>query len=197
MISSSQCSKARLLHYFPPKNQIINLDETSPAKPGENGSAKDSWCGDHLDHSLLTALCPSMYLFHPSGQPTLQPLAVPAPTASAGLYIRTRAGKEVKAVIPSDCMAFQTGEALELLTEGRLKATPHYVAAGQEGPILQTVLVQIGRKVQEGQGWEGVKSGVISRETMAVFLQPDVDADLGKETFGQFSRRTWETHYEK
>lgn len=39
-------TKARLLHYFPP---------SEPTTDG--GGPIDSWCGFHLDHSLLTGLC--------------------------------------------------------------------------------------------------------------------------------------------
>lgn len=166
---------------------------------GSDSNADDNIprCGDHLDHSLLTALCPAMYLFHPAGEPGLPPLAVPAPTASAGLFIRTRAGKELQARIPADCLAFQTGEALQLLTQNHLKATPHYVASGTEGTILPSVLSRIEDKKASDSAWCSVESGVISRETMAVFLQPDVDVVIGPdgETFGQFTTRILESHY--
>lgn len=154
-------------------------------------------CGDYLDHSLLTALCPAMYLFHPVGQKGLSPVAVPAPTASAGLFIRTRSGKELQAKIPSDCIAFQTGEALQLLTQNRLQATPHYVAAGSEGAILPPVISVIEEKKSEDPAWKDVQAGVISRETMAVFLQPDVGEVIGSdgETFGQFTKRILQSHY--
>ncbi len=48
LIGNSQTVKARLLHYFPPspENPLPSEDE-----------AVDSWCGFHLDHSLLTGLC--------------------------------------------------------------------------------------------------------------------------------------------
>lgn len=166
----------------------------------QNASAehKEHRCGDHLDHSLLTALCPAMYLFHPDGQKGLSPITVPAPTASAGLFIRTRSGKELQAKIPSDCMAFQTGEALQLLTGNQLQATPHYVAAGTDGPILPSVLSTIQDKKAEDPAWTDVQTGVISRETMAVFLQPDVGEVIGSdgETFGQFTKRILESHYD-
>lgn len=155
-------------------------------------------CGDHVDHSLLTALCPAMYLFHPEGNNGLTPLAVPAPTESSGLFIRTRSGRELKAKIPTDCLAFQTGEALELLTRQQLKATPHYVAAGSEGAILPSVTAAIDMKKAQDPTWRDVQSGVISRETMAVFLQPDVEEVIGPdgETFGQFTRRILESHHD-
>lgn len=154
-------------------------------------------CGDHLDHSLLTALCPAMYLFHPQDQDALTPLAVPAPTASSGLFIRTRAGRELRASIPADCLAFQTGEALQLLTRQQLKATPHYVAAGTEGSVLPSMIAAIEEKKAQDPAWRDVQAGVISRETMAVFLQPDVDEVIGAdgETFGQFTRRILESHH--
>lgn len=110
----------------------------------------------------------AMYLTSP--QDGSVPQAVPSPSTSAGLYIypRTAPGQPrpeaVKVAIPADCLgpligsrvksadetAFQTGEALELLTGGKLAATPHFVS-GNSGPT---------------------KSGeAVSRETFAFFLQ--------------------------
>lgn len=87
--------------------------------------------------------------------------------------------------------AFQTGEALELLTGGKLAATPHFVS-GNSGPT------------QSGEA--------VSRETFAFFLQsvhfsgdiimlivrPDVDDVIGPdgETFGAFTKRIIGRHYE-
>ena len=48
LISSAQTTKARLLHYFPPSPE-------SPLSPEDEPI--DSWCGFHVDHSLLTGLC--------------------------------------------------------------------------------------------------------------------------------------------
>jgi len=107
--------------------------------------------------------------------PTGEPIAVPSPSPSSGLYIRTRGGALTKVSIPPDCLAFQTGEALELATGGSLRATPHCVRGGA------------------GPGMEGV-----SRETLALFMQPDTNMQIAKEeTFGQFSKRVFERHYEK
>jgi len=79
-----------------------------------------------------------------------------------------------KVSIPSDCLAFQTGEALELVTAGKLQATPHCVRVGT------------------GEGAEDV-----SRETFALFMQPDTDQRISPlETFGQFSKRIFADHYE-
>ena len=48
LIRPSQTTKARLLHYFPPTPGNRLLAEDEPI---------DSWCGFHVDHSLLTGLC--------------------------------------------------------------------------------------------------------------------------------------------
>lgn len=138
-----------------------------------------------------------MYLFQPSSQTALDPLEVSAPTSTAGLYIKTRAGKTVKASIPPGCLAFQTGEALQLLTEGTLRATPHWVSPGAEGNINPAVVEAVRHRTQHDQQWSDVTEGVVSRETMAVFLQPDVSAVLGAdgETFGQFTHRILSSHY--
>lgn len=69
-----------------------------------SGPVDDSWCGTHIDHSLLTVLCPSMYLFHPAveegSNASLDPLVIPSPSRDTGLFIKTRAGDIVRAVIP-------------------------------------------------------------------------------------------------
>lgn len=79
-----------------------------------------------------------------------------------------------KVSIPSDSLAFQTGEALEVATAGKLRATPHCVRVGA------------------GPGAEKV-----SRETFALFMQPDTMQVIGEdETFGSFSKKVFEEHYE-
>jgi isopenicillin N synthase-like dioxygenase len=78
-----------------------------------------------------------------------------------------------KVMIPPDCLAFQTGEALELATAGRLWATPHCVRVGA-----------------------GDDTQHVSRETFAVFMQPDVNQHISEtETFGEFSKRIFDDHY--
>ncbi|TFY63255.1 hypothetical protein EVJ58_g3359 [Rhodofomes roseus] len=161
LIRTSQTTKARLLHYFAPP---------SDAEPPSEDEPIDNWCGFHIDHSLLTGLCSAMFVRPgPAGEPVI----VQNPSPSSGLYIRTRGGDLTKVSIPSECLAFQTGEALELATAGSLRATPHCVRVGA------------------GAGMEGV-----SRETLALFMQPDTNQRIAtSETFGQFSKRVFERHY--
>lgn len=162
LIRSSNTSKARLLHYFPPSPDAPLPRDDEPI---------DSWCGFHLDHSLLTGLCSAMYLRSSGG--SVDPAVVQSPSPASGLYIRTRGGDLTKVSIPVDCLAFQTGEALELATSGKLRATPHCVRVG---------------------GGEGAET--ISRETFALFMQPNTDQQLSDtETFGQFSKRIFDEHY--
>ncbi|KAI9638358.1 Clavaminate synthase-like protein [Dioszegia hungarica] len=171
LISSSQSNKARLLHYYP----------VPEATDRDEQLAQDSLCGTHIDHSLLTGLCSAMYLSQAASR---QPSEVPAPTSAAGLYIHPRPPKgstekapAIKVAIPKDCLAFQIGEALELLTNGRLAATPHFVSGSPAA--------------------SGGSSEEVSRETFAFFLQPDVDDVIGRdgETFGAFTKRIIGRHY--
>jgi len=163
LISTSQTTKARLLHYYP-----------APSDPASEDEAIDSYCGWHKDHSLLTGLCSALYLAH-STTLGLEPSIVPSPSPSSGLYIRTRGDNLVRVSIPTNALAFQTGEALEIATEGRLRATPHCVRVGGAG-----------------------NEEIVSRSTFALFMQPSTEALLtATETFGKFSKRVFDEHYEE
>jgi len=95
-----------------------------------------------------------------------------SPSPTSGLYIRTRGGTLVKASIPENCIAFQTGEALEVATNKRLLATPHCVRVGSSS------------------------NSAVSRESFALFMQPNTDQRLSDElTFGQFSKKIFAEHY--
>eukprot|EP01133_Synstelium_polycarpum_P006576 gene6576-7632_t len=173
VIGESLTCKARLLYYFP-----INEDDTE--------RSRDSWCGWHCDHSSLTGLCPAMY-FNMDGD-NVANTDIPCPDNAAGLYARSRDGKEVKVIIPRDCIAYQIGECSQVQTGGLLRATPHAVQA---------------IKYPESKN--------VGRGTFAVFMQPNVDVVLntppGKEsssavgqfkpgmTFAEFHRETIENYY--
>jgi isopenicillin N synthase-like dioxygenase len=75
----------------------------------------------------------------------------------------------VSIAIPPDGIAFQTGAALETITKGAFKAVPHFVTAPKPEQDRR-----------------------ISRNTLAVFIQPDLDEIVNtdsQETFGQFAKR--------
>ena len=99
----------------------------------------------------------------------------------------------VRAIIPSDCLAFQTGEALELFSAGRVAATPHAVYGGPAGSARapHAVLDAIG-------GRTTAAVGQATRQTMAVFCQPRKDAIVDPATgerFGAFVDRVLARHY--
>lgn len=169
VIRRSHMTKARLLHYFP------TVKETQ--RRGPEIDVEEIWCTTHIDHGCLTGLTSALYIDETANPPYVAKdhsgplLSLPSlkssPDPEAGLYIKSRTGEMVKVSIPSDCLGFQTGEALELMTKGRFKAVPHLVRAGKPG------------------------AGRIARNTLAVFTQPDlddvVDSDKGL-TFGAFSK---------
>ena len=155
IIRESRTPKARLLHYFPTANTSTASESTSASSSSSPSSSTSSsspidfgsWCGWHNDHGSLTGLCSALYLNDSTG-------AVTSPSdPAAGLYIKSRTGETVKAVIPVDCLAFQMGETQQIHSGGLLQATPHCVYAGKGG--------------------EG-----ISRETFAVFMQPEIDEKM-------------------
>lgn len=173
VVKTSTTTKARLLHYFPAEETEVPIND-------------DDWCATHLDHGCLTGLTSAMFINESDQVPTL-PTAnsssaaddsnvLPAldelptsPDPTAGLYIQSRSGETIQVKIPRDCIAFQTGEALERITKGRFKAVPHFVR---------------GVRPEVGQG-------KIARNTLAVFTQPNlgeiVDSVQGI-TFGEFAR---------
>ncbi|CAZ79720.1 unnamed protein product [Tuber melanosporum] len=163
VVKTSTSTKARLLHYFPPPALETGSIETE--------EDLDNWCGTHLDHGCLTGLTSAMYV--DEGSLTLDisrgvdlPELESAPDPDAGLYIKDRKGGVAKVGIPRDCLAFQTGEALEVITKGKLKAVPHFVRGCRAG-----------------------KAAGVSRNTIAVFTQPNlwekVDGDRDFATFAK------------
>lgn len=176
IIQQSKTCKARLLYYF-----SIDDDKTP--------RTRDSWCGWHNDHSSLTGLCPAMYLQLSEDGKSVKEYDIPNPDSTAGLYARTRNGKEIRVVIPKDCLAFQIGECSQIQTGGYLQATPHAVQA---------------------LSWP--QSVGVSRSTFAVFMQPNTDVLLeipeGRKlkdvrvgqyqpgmTFADFSKATIDNYY--
>lgn len=190
VVRTSNTTKARLLHYFPSDGALTSVfaEERDDAQCRDD--ERDDWCATHVDHGCLTGLTSAMYVdesvlqpgrstHHGSNAtPSDQPLPLPelpaSPDLAAGLYIRSRSGETTQVRIPRDCLAFQTGEALELITKGRFKAVPHFV-----------------RGVKKDAG------SMIARNTLAVFTQPNLDEivdDERKLDFAAFSREVVGRH---
>ncbi|KAK5663767.1 hypothetical protein OQA88_4198 [Cercophora sp. LCS_1] len=180
VVSTSNTTKARLLHYFPEEPATAASVETAGGGIANEGSQdEDDWCATHLDHGCLTGLTSAMFVDEaktppvvtPTGGPTLPPLPelASSPDPASGLYIKSRTGKTVQVKIPRDCIAFQTGEALERITGGKFKAVPHFVRGARAA----------------------MSDGKIARNTLAVFTQPNLGDEVDMEqhiTFGEFAR---------
>jgi len=96
----------RMLHY---KSVPEGEDDDNP-----------NWCGNHRDHGVFTGLCPEVY-YDDAGDIVARP-------ESSGLYI------EGNPVAPrKDIMLFQMGEFMELLTNGKTRATDHEVKKALSG----------------------------------------------------------------
>ncbi|KAI1819769.1 hypothetical protein F4861DRAFT_112895 [Xylaria intraflava] len=168
VVKSSSTTKARLLHYYP-------MPEGALAK----GVEEDNWCTVHKDHGCLTGLTSAMFVDElktkvtlpifergkvPEVLPTLEELPA-SPDPQAGLWIKDRKGVSVQVKIPRDCIAFQTGETLERITNGKFKAVEHSV--------------------------RGAYAKGIARNTLAVFTQPNLEDEVDLErhiNFGEFAR---------
>ncbi|KAJ5920268.1 hypothetical protein N7516_011126 [Penicillium verrucosum] len=173
VVTTSLTTKARLLHYFP-----------GTQEDGTEGEASDDdWCATHLDHGCLTGLTSAMFLDEAVSPPTLDlssgsasaplPELPRSPDPSAGLYIRSRTDEIVKVNIPKDCLAFQTGEALQLITRGKFMAVPHFVKGAKASP---------GQK--------------IARNTLAVFTQPNLAEEVQPGlSFAEFARGVVQKNY--
>ncbi|KAH9301021.1 hypothetical protein KI387_012604, partial [Taxus chinensis] len=166
ILGRSVCHKGRLLHYFP-----VTLSYNDPA------TSSTPWCGWHTDHGSLTGLTSAMYMKGNS--------EVACPDNTAGLYIKTRTDAIVKGkicgayvgctpnidainwrvftMVSTPCqvtygennIAYQVGEAMEILSKGLFHATPHCVKTAK-----------------------GDKASGIERNTFALFMQPNWDEPM-------------------
>lgn len=165
VVKESYTTKARLLHYY----------------PANENNADNDWCGEHLDHSCLTGLTSSMFLDESTianktiGEITLEDVENLkeldcSPDPESGLYIKNRHNEVVKINIPRECLAFQTGSALQEISQNNFKAVPHYV--------------------------KGCNIKNISRNTLAVFCQPNLGVKVNRnETFCEYADRILLTNH--
>ncbi|KAM3416935.1 hypothetical protein BST61_g8522 [Cercospora zeina] len=186
IVRGSVSTKARLLHYFPPPPKAAS------GKTGED-KGDDDWCGTHMDLGALTGLTSNMFIDETTNPPDskkakrdenglLADLAEleKHPDPKAGLWIKDRAGRTTQVDIPRDCLAFQTGEALQLITRGKFRAVPHFV----RGPASVV-------------GDDG-KERKIARNTLAVFTQPnlwEIVDEREKLDFAGLAKRVFENTY--
>ncbi|KAF0684934.1 Aste57867_23178 [Aphanomyces stellatus] len=128
-IAASRVPCGRLLHYFA-------LDQAKLPPPSTDAITEadfSNWCGWHNDHSALTGLVQALFT-------DMHGETIDNPDPSAGLYIKTRSGEIVKAVIPKGHLVFQIGESAQILTGGILQATPHAVRGPQVAGVNRETL---------------------------------------------------------
>jgi len=109
VVTKSRTHKARLLYYFPSSSSLAESGSDATLTP---------WCGAHNDHGSLTALTSAAFFKEDTGE-----LLQGCPDPNAGLYIRSRKGETVRAVIPADCLAFQIGECAQVHSGGALQVS--------------------------------------------------------------------------
>lgn len=120
LIHNCTSHKGRFLHYYPAKSNQNKED--------------DALCGWHCDSGGLTGLLPAMY-FDKDGN------KIPKPD-DCGLFIKDRNNNLVKVDIPEDAIGYQIGEILQILSGGKLIATPHCVkSTKKEGVTRNTMAV--------------------------------------------------------
>eukprot|EP00956_Cyclotella_meneghiniana_P000036 scaffold83_cov57-Cyclotella_meneghiniana.AAC.2 len=136
ILRHSKCCKARLLHYF--------AMDASSSNTKNDDTDFSNWCGWHNDHGSITGLFPALYI--ENGR------IVECPDPQSGLYIKSRSGALVHAVLPPNSLAFQVGETMQVHTGGLLQATPHAV--------------------------RGCASANVTRETFAVFMEPEYHTNM-------------------
>ncbi|KAI8869298.1 Clavaminate synthase-like protein [Ramicandelaber brevisporus] len=181
VVKGSVASKARLLHYFP-------LDKNLATEQAGQENANDiaSWCGWHLDHSCITGLTSAMFADETTAAVIADPrdpaalVETKCPDPEAGLYIKSRSGEIHKVSIPRDMIAFQTGEALAVSSDGFLRATPHCVRGISPSFVDKDSSV----------------GSSIARNTFAVFMQPNIHHELRPGyTFADFTKEVLARHY--
>ncbi|EFJ13385.1 hypothetical protein SELMODRAFT_122337, partial [Selaginella moellendorffii] len=142
MLKNSLCHKGRLLHNYPRFrcSSCCKFLKASCSKC--SGTKSSSWCGWHVDHGSLTGTIDLCNVHKRRKE-------IDCPDSEAGLYVRTRSGAIVKATFRKDDIAYQVGEATELILNGAFHATPHcvHVRTAQDDPLVE-------------------------RNTFAVFMQP-------------------------
>ncbi|KKK21898.1 hypothetical protein P175DRAFT_0515215 [Aspergillus ochraceoroseus IBT 24754] len=195
VVRTSLTTKARLLHYFPTPSEPTTSSTGGKEGGGGGGGGDDGdiddWCATHFDHGCLTGLTSAMFVDEAANPPasaasasaasfsssssssSLLPELPHSPDPKAGLYIQSRTGEVVKVDIPRDCLAFQTGEALQLITRGKFRAVPHFVKGARASGAAR-----------------------IARNTLAVFTQPNLGEEVEKgKTFADFAKEVVERTY--
>jgi isopenicillin N synthase-like dioxygenase len=181
-MSSSLKAKGRMLYYYPLKEEDLAEVQSRP----------DGWIGWHNDSGFLTALTPDMYFKHSTGE------VVPNPEpAVAGLWVAARNGELQRVIIPPDCMAIQCGECLQVITGGKLVATPHCVRppvnTADVSRACMPVFVDSSPEfpLKSPSGREAVFTNTVKQ-----YVPPLADRWSEGQTFADFLGTTFKAYYD-
>eukprot|EP00056_Hartaetosiga_gracilis_P023009 m.34723 g.34723 ORF g.34723 m.34723 type:complete len:368 (-) comp9945_c0_seq1:54-1157(-) len=168
---------ARCLYYFPIDKKTV---DSIPV---------DGWCGWHNDHCVLTSLIPAAFYDVEKGE------SIPNPDPESGLYIKTRDGSVVKPkVTTTNCLLFQIGETAQILSKGKLLATPHMVRAPKVANVARTtmpVFLQPGHSlVLPAPGKDALHVEHLPEGVPELKTRYETDTN-----FGDFSNRTFAAYY--
>lgn len=174
-------AKGRMLYYYP----------LSGSELVEAASKPDGWIGWHNDSGFLTGLTPDVFFNHATGE------VVPNPEPdTAGLWIADRKAVLRRVVIPKDCMAIQCGECLQVISGGKLVATPHCVRPPLKTPGVgrssMPVFVDSSPefKLCSPNGAEAVLSKSVKQ-----WVPPLADRWTEGQTFADFLGSTFHAYY--
>lgn len=174
-------AKGRMLYYYP-----LTQDDITELK-----DKPDGWIGWHNDSGFLTALTPDLYFNHETGEVVKNP-----EPEVAGLWIADRSGTLRRIIIPPNCMAIQCGECLQVITGGRLVATPHCVRPPANTPGISRACCPLFVDCSP----EFLLTSPNGREaallhTVKQWVPPLADRWTDGQTFAQFLGDTFQAYY--
>ena len=180
-MQSSRMAMARLLYYFP----------ITEAEAVDCAAKADGWIGWHNDSGFLTALTPDMYFEHTTGR------VVPNPEPdTAGLWIAARNGTLHRISVPRDCLAIQCGESVQVVTGGKLVATPHCVRPPVKTPGISrcSMPVFVGVGALFAMTSPGPREEVF-HHSIKQWVPPLADRWTGRQNYAEFLGDSFKAYY--
>eukprot|EP01084_Bolivina_argentea_P117079 207957_1 len=206
--------KARLLYYFSDNE----MNELYGEEENNNENRIDNWCGWHNDHSALTGLILGMY-FDKNGN-IIEDIGNYASDnengngngngMSGGLYIKTRENItyhiELNEYDSDKYLAFQIGETSQIMSGGSLIATPHAVMAYRNNEkyfdVSRASFAVFHQPHYDFSMIAPYHDGITLNEIQFDRFLPDSVPLLSSrwwnasdDTFGEFTKRTFQTYY--
>lgn len=180
-METSLMSTGRMLYYYP----ITEAEVSDPT------AKADGWIGWHNDSGFLTALTPDLYFDHATGEQVSNP-----EPETAGLWIAARNGVLHRVSIPADCMAIQCGESVQVITGGKLVATPHCVRPPVKTPGVgrASMPVFVGVSARFPMVSPGPREDVF-HNTVKQWVPPLAERWTGKQNYAEFLGDSFKAYY--